>query len=101
MNKFMTRLTFKRKQNNCVPENGFELVEVVVAGIIILLVLLSTAYGLSGAFRSSAGVENHNKAVQLAANIVAIAKQSSYRSLWVTTERTTGVNAAIFDQVGS
>lgn len=63
-------------------EEAFSIVEIMIAAIVIMIVLLSTAVGLTSAFRSSATIENHNKAVQLANEVVAISKQSSYRKLY-------------------
>jgi hypothetical protein len=66
------------------PEKAFSVVEALVAAIIIVIILLSTAVGLSSGFRSSATVENSNKAAQLANDVIAISRQSPYRDLWVS-----------------
>lgn len=86
MRKILLRMNRARNLNK---EHGFEIAEALVASVVIMIVLVSTAFGLSSSFRSSASVENHNKAVQLANEVIAISKQSSYRKLYVATQPVT------------
>lgn len=83
MKIFYLKQEVKARMSASKQEEAFSIVEALVAAIIIVIILLSTAIGLSSAFRSSATVENSNKASQLASNIVAISRQSTYRDLWV------------------
>lgn len=86
MGKLLLRLN---RERNLTKEHGFEIAEALVASVVIMIVLVSTAFGLSSSFRSSASVENHNKAVQLANEVIAVSKQSSYRKLYVATQDVT------------
>lgn len=62
---------------------AFTVAEIMIAAIIILIVLVSAAYGITSAVRSAAYVENYTKAGQLANQQVAIAKQAPYSELWI------------------
>jgi type II secretory pathway pseudopilin PulG len=74
--------------SNVRTEGGFTIVEAMVAAIVIVLILLATAQGLSGSFKTSANNENANKASQLANEVIAIAKQAPYRQLYVAEQTT-------------
>jgi len=70
-------------------EGAFSIAEALIASVIIMIILVATASGFSSSFRSSASVENNNKAVQLANEVQAIARQSNYRDLWVASQTPT------------
>lgn len=66
-------------------EGAFTIAEALIASVIIMIILVATATGLSSSFRSSATVENNNKARQLANQVLAVAQQSNYRDMYVST----------------
>lgn len=64
-------------------ESGFTLVEIMVAAVIIVIILLATAYGLTNSFRQSSNIENRNKAIALVNDLIAVAKQAPYEELYI------------------
>lgn len=62
---------------------GFTIVEVMIAAIIIVIILLSTAYGLTSSFRASSNIENTNKATALANDLIAVSKQAPYADFYI------------------
>lgn len=66
-------------------EGAFSIAEALIASVIIMIVLIATASGLSSSFRSSATIENNNKARQLANQVIAVAQQANYRDMYVAT----------------
>lgn len=82
-----TFLLNRRQQNE---ETGFTVAEIMIAAIVILIVTVSAAYGISNAIKSTIFVENSSKANQLANQQIAIAKQAPFRQLWVA--RTANAN---------
>lgn len=64
-------------------EEGMTVVEVMVAIVIIAIVLVFTGIGLAASFKASVYSENRAKAASYASDVIAIAKQSSYRQLWI------------------
>jgi len=69
-------------------EDGFTIAEVMIAAIVILVVLLFTAYGLTSAFRASSTTENNSKANQLVNGVIALAEQSPYKQLYLSDRST-------------
>lgn len=67
-------------------EDAVSLVEILIAGFIIVLIALSTIAVLTNSFRSQTNLENRSKATQIAQETIAIAKQSSYRRLYTPTQ---------------
>lgn len=80
MNRIRTFILQKRNEN---PDRGFTVAEVMISAIIILIVVVSSAYGITSAIKSSVYVENAAKANQVANQQIALAKQAPFRQLWV------------------
>jgi len=64
-------------------EGAFTIAEIMIAAIIIMIVLLAMAYGLTSSFKSGSTIENTSKANQITNDVIAIAKQSSYNKLFL------------------
>jgi type II secretory pathway pseudopilin PulG len=79
-----SKISLSRKQ-----EGGFTIAEIMIAAVIIMIVLLAMAYGLTSSFKSAATVENTAKATQITNDVIAIAKQSSYRKLYLNDRAAT------------
>lgn len=77
--ELLSRLAHLRKEE----QQGFTLVEIMVAAVIIVIILLATAYGLTNSFRQSSNIENRNKAMALINDIIAVAKQAPYSELYI------------------
>ncbi len=67
-------------------EDGFTIVEIMVAAIIVAMVLLFSAAGITSAVKTTTTLEARSKATNLAASVIAIAQQTPYRQLWVNRE---------------
>ena len=87
--KRLQTITRKKNTSSRKPEDAFTIAEIMIAAIIIMIVLLATAYGLTSSFKSAATIENTTKANQITNDVIAIAKQSSYRKLYLNDRSTT------------
>lgn len=75
-------------------ESGFTVVEIMVSVVIIVMILLSTAYGLTTSFRASSTTENRTKAANIAQGVISVSKQADFRRLYVGMQ--TPVTPALF-----
>jgi type II secretory pathway pseudopilin PulG len=79
----MRTILNRLKERKASHEGGFTVAEIMVSAIVIAIILVSAAYGMTAAIKSTAFVENQSKAQQLAQQQIAIAKQAPYRQLWL------------------
>lgn len=82
----LKQLNPARRNAEKTEENGFTIAEIMIAAVVMLIVLVSAAYGLANSVKSTSYVENFTKATQLANQQIAIAKQAPYRQLWIERE---------------
>lgn len=81
----MLKIIYQRLRNRSREEDGMSLVEVIIAALILVLVLVFTAVGVTSAFGISSKTENRGKAIQMINEQIAVAKQASYAQLGLTT----------------
>jgi Tfp pilus assembly protein PilV len=70
-------------------ESGVALAEAMIAAVIILIVLVATALGITSSFSASTSSENLNKANQLINEQISVAKQATFSRLGLATPTST------------
>lgn len=84
MKSFKSTLTARLRDK----DSAFSLAEGLIASVVILIILIATAAGLSTSFNASISSENRNKAMELVNNTIAIARQAPFKSVGMANPTT-------------
>lgn len=100
---FANRLASALRNPHSTAEEGFTLVELLIAITILAIVVMFSSTGFVNSFRTAASMENRSKALQIGNDVVAIAEQAPYRRAYTprmasSAELTNATGAADSDK---